>query len=272
MYLYFNKEGKLTTAIPHGEKVRQGGYLNITVCLDDDFFLEKGDGWTCNIELSFPNGKLGTIMLSSLPVRNGVFEKVSDSEVTYDLVDGRSYLMYDFKFAPEQATMEAGKIDALVSIVKTQADLTNPGTARTVYETDLEYFGRAEIYVEKTFGFNKRIIDESSLHYKNLMKNINNLDSRKMNKDKVYEEIERLSLDESEAAELIESYMTEAELLDIGTSEKYDETREDQIPTSKAVEEHFVKKEGDTINGPLYMDTDNPYLISGNKKIIKGVL
>lgn len=256
MYLYFNKKGNLTTAIPHGEKVRQGGYLNLVVCLDSDFFLEKGDGWTCNVELSFPNGKLGTTFIADDEARHGIFEKVSDSEVTYDLVDGRDYLMYEFRFAPEQATTEAGKIDALVSIVKTNADLTKQGTAKDVYETDLNYFGRAEIYVEKTFGYNKRVIDESSLHYKNLMKNINNLDSRKMNKDQVIEEIENRSTDREEVAGIIESYMEEAELLDIGTNENLDISSDTQIPTSKTVDT-MLKEERLTAGKSIEIDYEN---------------
>ena len=44
MFLYFDKEGTLKTKIDHGEKLRQGGDMNVTVCLDTDFWSSKKRG------------------------------------------------------------------------------------------------------------------------------------------------------------------------------------------------------------------------------------
>ena len=41
MYLYFGKDGKLKTKINHDAPPRQGGDLNVTVCLDMDFWDNK---------------------------------------------------------------------------------------------------------------------------------------------------------------------------------------------------------------------------------------
>ena len=243
MFLYFNKEGKLTTAIPHGEVPRQGNYLNIYVLLDLDFFDDKGEDyldWSVNVELAFPDGKLTIPFTQKEGPEQLEFRKVSDSEVTFDLVDGQEYLTYYFRFSPNQATANAGKIDALVSIQKTINDLTNRGTGINIELEDLSYFGKAEINIEKTFGYAKRIINESGSHFKNLMTTIANVDARKMNRADVLQAIEDKSINEEEALKLIEENSVDVETLDIGTSEKYDASREDQIPTSKAVESRVL--------------------------------
>lgn len=243
MFLYFNKEGKLTTAIPHGEVPRQGNYLNIYVLLDLDFFDDKGEDyldWALNVELAFPDGKLTIPFTQKEGPEQLEFRKVSDSEVTFDLVDGQEYLTYYFRFSPNQATANAGKIDALVSMQKTVNDLTNRGTGINIGLEDYVYLGKAEINIEKTFGYAKRIINESGSHFKNLMTTIANVDARKMNREDVLKAIEDGSIDEEEALRLIEEYSVDVETLDIGTSEKYDANREDQIPTSKAVESRLL--------------------------------
>ena len=243
MFLYFNKEGKLTTAIPHGEVPRQGNYLNIYVLLDLDFFDDKGEDyldWAVNVELAFPDGKLTIPFSQKEGPEQLEFRKVSDSEVTFDLVDGQEYLTYYFRFSPNQATANAGKIDALVSMQKTVNDLTNRGTGIDIGLEDYVYLGKAEINIEKTFGYAKRIINESGSHFKNLMTTIANVDARKMNRADVLQAIEDKSLNEEEALKLIRENSVDVETLDIGTSEKYDANREDQIPTSKAVESRVL--------------------------------
>lgn len=178
MYLYFNKQGVLTTVIPHGEPVRQGSYLNISVCLDLDTFVSKEDSinYNCNVELSFPNQSLGTHNISiSGPIQEE-FQKTNDSEITYDLIPGNDYWVYKFRFTPEQSTFNAGKLYANVSFEKVILE-------QDTSVEDLQYNGTAEIYVEKTFGYAKRILDESGLHYKNLVAMINDLSLKKVNKE-----------------------------------------------------------------------------------------
>ena len=184
MYLYFNKEGILSTIIPHGETVRQGSYLNIYVLLDDDFFVDRGESieqYSVNVELAFPNNTIGTV--STIPVNEPKllpFEKLDDSEITYELIDGAQYWTYHFRFTPNQATLYAGKIFAMVSVMQTE--LIDPDNIESAIEKDLLYYGKADIYVEKVFGIARRMVDESQLHYKNLVIQLNELNKKKVNR------------------------------------------------------------------------------------------
>ncbi|WP_281512130.1 hypothetical protein [Mammaliicoccus vitulinus] len=189
MYLYFNKEGILTTIIPHGEPIRQGSYLNIYVCLDEDFFEDEysRNNSTINIDLILPNGKMGTTKM--VPINNPIepeqFTKTKDSEITYDLVPNRLYWTYHFRWTPEQSTIYAGKLIANISILKYVNSINE----------DIQYFGNADLYVEKTFGTSKRVIDEASLHYKNLLDQINLLNINKAEQkalDKVIDDLNNL--------------------------------------------------------------------------------
>ena len=47
MFLYFDKSLTLKTKIDHGERPRQGSDLNITVCLDADFWKDT-EKWGVN--------------------------------------------------------------------------------------------------------------------------------------------------------------------------------------------------------------------------------
>lgn len=170
MHLYFDKLGILKTIIPHGEIPRQGSTLNIYVCFDEDFFEteEEQNKHNVNIDLILPNNEVVTKnMVPVKPAYMSLFMPVSSSEVTYDFIPGVEYLTYHFAFEPEQATPIAGRVIANVSIVNTEDDTQNT-----------EHFGRAEIFVEKTFGNAKLIVNEASLHYKNLTKQINQLQAQ----------------------------------------------------------------------------------------------
>lgn len=176
MYLYFNKEGILTTSIPHGEPVRQGGFLNLYVCFDVDFFENDIDrkNHSINVELTLPTGIIGTT--KCIPEKEPsiqVFRKTSDSELTYDLVDGFPYWTYHFKFTPETSTTYHGLVKANISIVKTYEDEYGD-----VMEIDRVQFGETQIFVEKTFGFAKKAVDNSTLHYENLIAQINEINKK----------------------------------------------------------------------------------------------
>lgn len=115
MFLYFDKEGTLKTKIDHGEKLRQGGDMNVTVCLDTDFWSSKNRG-DYSLELNallmtlvFPD-ETKSISQTADSVSERVFEKLYDSEIVYDLVPGKTYLMYDFFFSAESATPYFGKL------------------------------------------------------------------------------------------------------------------------------------------------------------------
>lgn len=186
MYLYFNNEGELTTNIPHGEILRQGSFLNIVVCLDLDFFHSKEENqedWKVNIQLGLPNGIIGTTKIVS-DFKIATFRKTNDSEATYDLIDGKEYYMYKFSFTPEQATTVAGKLEIYTSLVKMIAILDGNGVSTGEYsEENIVYNGTTISYIERVFGYDKRnIVDESNLHYNNLVAQINEIDIRKENR------------------------------------------------------------------------------------------
>lgn len=176
MYLYFNKEGILTTSIPHGEPVRQGSFLNIYVCLDVDFFEDDIDRkkHALNIELTLPTGVIGTTnCVPEIEPSIQTFRKTSDSEVTYDLIDGAPYWTYYFRFSPETSTNYHGVLKANISIKSTYEDEYGD-----VLEIDRVQFGETQIFVEKTFGFGKKAVDNSTLHYENLIIQINEIDKK----------------------------------------------------------------------------------------------
>lgn len=254
MYVYYNKEGKLKTIIPHGAPVRQGDDLDLYVCFDADYFDDKPYiDWVLNVDLILPNGNRGTTNAVPVdyPASPEVFHKTHDSEITYDLVEGRSYWTYHFHFEPEQATIFAGKLignahshrvvatpvtEILVtikfltqSVVEDEVGRRQIEIVDTEYQDDIKsgyilkaqngdearveieddeyyivyqhdsifdltavnntisitptlvetivtnYQGNIDIYVETTFGYSQLIVDESSLHYDNLLAQINYL-------------------------------------------------------------------------------------------------
>lgn len=156
MYLYFNKQGKLTTAIPHGEPVRQGNMLNLYVCLDKDFFSSKNynpEDWIMQVETKLADGEPGQLLIAS--AENGPtlfkFNKLIDSEVVYDLIPGKIYYRYEFKIDYEYSTKVAGVMETQISICS--------------LDQAINYFGVAEIFVERTFNFSDSIKDEEELSY-----------------------------------------------------------------------------------------------------------
>lgn len=117
MYLYFGKDGKLKTKINHDAPPRQGGDLNVTVCLDMDFWDNKekwgvdGDKyWVKTAKIKLVSGVLGYPQIAT-EGQVEVFSKLYNSEIVYDLVPGASYLMYKFRFSAEEVTKIPGQIE-----------------------------------------------------------------------------------------------------------------------------------------------------------------
>lgn len=117
MYLYFGKDGKLKTKINHDAPPRQGGDLNVTVCLDMDFWDNKerwgvdGDKyWVKTARIKLASGVLG-FPITAAEGQVEVFSKLYNSEIVYDLVPGASYLMYKFRFSAEEVTKIPGQIE-----------------------------------------------------------------------------------------------------------------------------------------------------------------
>lgn len=122
MYLYFGKDGKLKTKINHDAPPRQGGDLNVTVCLDMDFWDDKerwgvdGDKyWVKTARIKSASGVLGYPQIAT-EGQVEVFSKLYNSEIVYDLVPGASYLMYKFRFSAEEVTKIPGQINFELSM------------------------------------------------------------------------------------------------------------------------------------------------------------
>ena len=122
MYLYFGKDGKLKTKINHDAPPRQGGDLNVTVCLDMDFWDDKekwgvdGDKyWVKTARIKLASGVLGYPQIAT-EGQIEVFSKLYNSEIVYDLVPGASYLMYKFRFSAEEVTKIPGQINFELSM------------------------------------------------------------------------------------------------------------------------------------------------------------
>ena len=124
MFLYFDKNLTLKTKIDHGERPRQGSDLNITVCLDADFWTDPenikrwgvngNDLWIIKLVLTVPD-KTQSIPFTSDKGELRVFEKLYESEIVYDLVPGTSYYMYDFQIPAKVATEQFGILKASFS-------------------------------------------------------------------------------------------------------------------------------------------------------------
>lgn len=125
MFLYFDKNLTLKTKIDHGERPRQGSDLNITVCLDADFWtnpdnikkwgINGNDLWIITLALVSVDGKNLSGEQTSDKGELRVFEKLYESEIVYDLVPGTSYYMYDFQVPAKVATQQFGKLIAKLS-------------------------------------------------------------------------------------------------------------------------------------------------------------
>lgn len=113
MWIYYNKLGELTTKIPHGEVVRQGATFNIYIALDPRIFEEDinsipGENFNSyNLEalkqwvqqniqakIQILNVGVSTILNDQPTIQQ--FLKIKTSEITYDLIHGRYYLVYHY--------------------------------------------------------------------------------------------------------------------------------------------------------------------------------
>lgn len=142
MYLYFDKSGKISTVIPHGEPARQGSLLRLYVCFDYDFFSGKGinrEDTTVIVKLKMPGQDMGAENRPIIEPTLTRFEKNIFSEVTYNLVPGKRYWTYKFEISPENSTQYPGKLLVSTSLLE-----KNSGSEL--------YQASTEIFVEKTFG------------------------------------------------------------------------------------------------------------------------
>ena len=106
MYLYFNKNGTLTTQINHGEVPRQGANLDVFALVDLDFFDENLDPnpehWVANIKATDSRGEsvITTTLMTGLNTSGNpesmVFAKANNAEATFNLVNGQTYYAFEY--------------------------------------------------------------------------------------------------------------------------------------------------------------------------------
>lgn len=187
MYIYFNKFYEATTVIPHGEILRQGGDLNLYVCFDEEL-IDKSI--FCSVIHN--NELIGTPQpLDYKGFKK--FEKIKDSEITYDLVDGKSYYVYGIKFFPDEATKFYGNIKLALEIFS-NIDVNKVGTEEN---PDYEVINQGETiatatvpaYVEKTFGHSQPNANISPTDFENLKRIIAKVDIQKVDKTWLEENI-----------------------------------------------------------------------------------
>ena len=180
MYIYFNKSYEATTVIPHGEIVRQGGDLNLYVCFDEEL---SNKSIFCSVIHN--NELIGT--RQPLDYKGfKEFKKIKDSEITYDLVDGKSYYIYGIKFFPDEATNFYGNIKLTFEIFS-NINVNNVGTEEN---PDYEVINQGEtiatatvtVYVEKTFGYSQPNVNMSPADFESLKRIIASVDIRKVDK------------------------------------------------------------------------------------------
>ena len=111
MYLYFNKNGTLTTQINHGEIPRQGANLRVCALVDLNFFSENLDpildNWTAYIKVVDTKGDsvissqtMGGLNTGGHPEMI-TFAKANNAEVTFNLIPGQSYYAFEYIITPE---------------------------------------------------------------------------------------------------------------------------------------------------------------------------
>lgn len=168
MYVYFNKEGRITTKIPHGEIVRQGNPLNLYICLADGLFPDSDyiSKWSASVKFIYPDKTVSTEFPYSIedgPLRKR-FKKLSDSEITFDLISGKSYYTFVFNIAAQYSTNIPGDVTAIIK-------LYNRDNNTEFYQDNLNFF------VENTIGGNKFSSNISHNQHNILTNKINSLNS-----------------------------------------------------------------------------------------------
>lgn len=184
MFLYFDKNLTLKTKIDHGERPRQGSDLNITVCLDADFWtnpdnikiwgVNGADLWVIKLVLTVPDNTQSIDYFTSDKGELRVFKKLYESEIVYDLVPGTSYYMYDFHFSAKEATQKFGKLTANLYFVR---DITTDDYVKLAsfdqwknnYSSVILKVGEVGISYDNTNSEYKKMVGDGQATVKNLI-------------------------------------------------------------------------------------------------------
>lgn len=163
MYLYYDKQGKLQTAIAHGSPVRQGDSFGLYVCFDLDYFNANKkfvgeEGFCYTYKRPGDSGLTGPIDFdSSSDSKDGYlgakkFVKLYDSEITYKLIDNKKYLTF-YTNVPSNLdgfTAKNGEVEVQFTFKTINENQQVDTTVLT-----------ANIYVEPTYKKDNYVLDET---------------------------------------------------------------------------------------------------------------
>lgn len=153
LYVYFNERGVMSTQILHGSgPIRQGDTFDLYV-----LFEQNSDILAENLFFTFkiPGTRdWSTVMIVNEDLGLQQFKKVTPTEITYDLVDGKKYRTFKFNVLNSYGlTDKFGNVEGLVfSVSSSDIDISeiNPGSYSTI--DNVTHYGVVNIYVEKTYG------------------------------------------------------------------------------------------------------------------------
>lgn len=123
MYIYIDKTGTIRTQIDHGEPVRQGNPLRLVICFgEDDENVGLNSYITVETKIEDIHSKWGDLFTFTLKPELEVFKKIKTSEITYDLIDGKRYKMFEYGAnngaipCEEYTTLHFGKLECLITL------------------------------------------------------------------------------------------------------------------------------------------------------------
>lgn len=180
MYIYYNKEGKPTTTIPHGYPVKQGNDLKVTMCFETDFFDKYLEEYAISqkdimlsISLIYSNGEQSSDFIikggTNGPTEIGgtnirkQFIKLSDNEESYDLINYKEYLMFDCSISASSSTVYQGSLKFIVKMIYQKDDGDIPVSG------DIGYLDTAQLFVDPTWGNAEFIPDLTGNQYEQLL-------------------------------------------------------------------------------------------------------
>lgn len=152
MYLYFDYDRTLKTAIPHGEIPRQGSDLTIKVCLPLDFWRKTGktdEEYSKSISFEYAGGTHSPEFMLPTQGNEEQFNKLYATEDIFDFRDGDTYLTYKYKLVGDSDILKnSGQISGIIKFYKAGAD------AQVSYEEteDTKFQYGKEYYIKSTYA------------------------------------------------------------------------------------------------------------------------
>lgn len=123
MYIYIDKTGTIKTQIDHGEPVRQGNSLRLYICFDEnDPNVGLNSYMTVQCKVEDIHSKWSDLFTFSLKPELETFKKFKTSEMTYDLIDGKKYRVFQYGSnngaipCQEYTTLHFGKLECLLTL------------------------------------------------------------------------------------------------------------------------------------------------------------